>query len=89
MPQYKVLKPFSHKGKAQKKGDTLLLHEREARYLIMGPDPWVTPVKEATAQPKAKPVEAQSSATADLPAPKAPKSKKPDESLSEGGEVNA
>lgn len=85
MPQYKVLKPFSHKGKVQKKGGTLLLQEREARYLVMGSDPWVALMPEAP-EAAAGPVEAKS---ADTAAPKAPKNKKSDEPVVEGGEVNA
>ncbi len=75
MPQYQVLRPFSHKGQVQKKGDSLEMTEREARYLVMGSDPWVALAKE-TAEKEA-------------PAPKAPKGKKPEEPALEGGEVNA
>jgi len=88
MPQYKVLKPFCHKGKVQKKGETLTLHEREARYLVIGSDPWVAPIEEAAEKPKTWTAKAKDDTGADTAAPKAPKNKKSDEPVAEGGEVN-
>jgi len=63
MKQYKVLRPFCHNGRVRQEGEILSMHERQARYLIMGPEPWVAPIAEgASTELKAEPAEPKAGA---------------------------
>lgn len=86
MPQYKVVKPFSHKGQVRRNGEILSMTELEARYLVMGSAPWIVPVEEI-AKPQGSPTETRradvpvraDAADTEAAAPKAPKGKKSEE----------